>query len=85
MSGRGGNLLAGSIALAGGALGWALTQGPPVPERSPVSVLPPAVRVVDVMGEGKSNPVISMYAAGIAVMFLLFGATGGGGALTMDA
>lgn len=39
------------------------------------------VRVVDVMGEGKTNPVVSMYAAGIAVMFLLFGATGGGGAL----
>jgi ABC-2 type transport system permease protein len=40
-----------------------------------------AVRIVDVMGEGKSNPVVSMYAAGIAVMFLLFGATTGGGAL----
>ncbi|MEE2934431.1 MAG: ABC transporter permease [Planctomycetota bacterium] len=39
------------------------------------------VQVVDVIGEGKSNPVVSMYAAGIAVMFLLFGATGGGGAL----
>ncbi|QDT03619.1 ABC-2 family transporter protein [Rubripirellula lacrimiformis] len=37
------------------------------------------VQVVDVIGEGKSNPVVSMYAAGIAVMFLLFGATGGGG------
>ena len=41
----------------------------------------PDVRVVDVIGEGKANPVVSMYAAGIAVMFLLFGATGGGGAL----
>ncbi len=39
------------------------------------------IQMVDVMGEGKSNPVISMYAAGIAVMFLLFGATGAGGAL----
>ncbi|TWT51272.1 ABC-2 family transporter protein [Rubripirellula amarantea] len=38
------------------------------------------VRVVDVIGEGKANPVVSMYAAGIAVMFLLFGASGGGGA-----
>lgn len=37
------------------------------------------VQVIDVIGEGKSNPVVSMYAAGIAVMFLLFGATGGGG------
>ncbi len=42
---------------------------------------PSAVSVVDVIGEGKSNPVVSMYAAGIAVMFLLFGASGGGGAL----
>ncbi|MEM9825916.1 MAG: ABC transporter permease [Planctomycetota bacterium] len=39
------------------------------------------VNIVDVLGEGKSSPVISMYAAGIAVMFLLFGASGGGGAL----
>ena len=40
-----------------------------------------SVQIVDVLGEGKANPVVSMYAAGIAVMFLLFGATGGGGAL----
>lgn len=39
------------------------------------------VEIVDVIGEGKANPVISMYAAGIAVMFLLFGASGGGGVL----
>ena len=39
------------------------------------------VQIVDVIGEGKANPVVSMYAAGIAVMFLLFGATGGGGVL----
>lgn len=43
--------------------------------------VPPTVRIVDVLGGGKRNPVVSMYAAGIAVMFLLFGATGGGGAL----
>ena len=42
---------------------------------------PEPIAVIDVLGEGKSNPVVSMYAAGIAVMFLLFGATGGGGAL----
>ncbi len=40
-----------------------------------------AVVVTDVLGENKSNPVVTMYAAGIAVMFLLFGASGGGGAL----
>lgn len=39
------------------------------------------VTLTDVMGQDKANPVVSMYAAGIAVMFLLFGATGGGGAL----
>ena len=39
------------------------------------------VQIVDVIGEDKANPVVSMYAAGIAVMFLLFGATGGGGVL----
>ena len=43
--------------------------------------LQPKVDIIDVMGEGKANPVVSMYASGIAVMFLLFGATGGGGAL----
>ncbi|WP_047812683.1 ABC transporter permease [Rhodopirellula islandica] len=42
---------------------------------------PPEVTVVNVMGEDKTNPVISVYAAGIAVMFLLFGATSGGGVL----
>ncbi len=41
----------------------------------------PSVKIIDLIGEGKSNPVVSMYAAGIAVMFLLFGASGGGGAL----
>ncbi len=50
-------------------------------ERSRPLPSPPSVQIVDVIGEGKANPVVSMYAAGIAVMFLLFGATGGGGAL----
>lgn len=51
------------------------------PEQTPTA-RPEAemVHCVDVIGEGKTNPKISMYAAGIAVMFLLFGATGGGGA-----
>lgn len=39
------------------------------------------VRIVDVLSGEKTNPVVSMYAAGIAVMFLLFGATGSGGSL----
>jgi ABC-2 type transport system permease protein len=41
----------------------------------------PEVEIVDVLSADKANPVVSMYAAGIAVMFLLFGATTGGGAL----
>ncbi len=41
----------------------------------------PLVHVVDVLAADKANPVISMYAAGIAVMFLLFGASSGGGSL----
>jgi ABC-2 type transport system permease protein len=40
-----------------------------------------SIHVIDILGENKSSPVISMYAAGIAVMFLLFGAVGGGGVL----
>jgi ABC-type multidrug transport system permease subunit len=39
------------------------------------------VKVVDVLGEKKANPIISFYAAGIAVMFLLFSASGAGGTL----
>ncbi|MCC6510199.1 MAG: ABC transporter permease [Pirellulaceae bacterium] len=41
----------------------------------------PTIEVVDVLGRGKTNPVIAMYAAGIAVMFLLFSATTGSGSL----
>jgi ABC-2 type transport system permease protein len=41
----------------------------------------PEVEVVDVLGNGKANPIVAMYAAGIAVMFLLFSATAGSGAL----
>jgi ABC-2 type transport system permease protein len=39
------------------------------------------VRVVDVLGESKKNPIVAFYAAGIAVMFLLFSASGAGGVL----
>lgn len=39
------------------------------------------VRVVDVLGEKKSSPLIALTAAGIAVMFLLFSASGAGGTL----
>jgi ABC-2 type transport system permease protein len=42
---------------------------------------PVTVDVVDLFAVGKANPVVSMYAAGIAVMFLLFGAVGNAGSL----
>lgn len=48
----------------------------------PASLLSAApVEVVDVLGGSKSNPLIAMSAAGIAVMFLLFSAAGSGGSL----
>jgi ABC-2 type transport system permease protein len=42
---------------------------------------PVGIDVVDLLAAGKASPVVSMYAAGIAVMFLLFGAVGGAGSL----
>lgn len=39
------------------------------------------VRSVDVLREGKNKGIIAFYAAGIAVMFLLFACSGAGGAL----
>ncbi len=37
--------------------------------------------MVDLLAGDKANPIVSMYAAGIAVMFLLFSTTGHGGSL----
>jgi ABC-2 type transport system permease protein len=42
---------------------------------------PLGIDVVDLFAADKANPVVSMYAAGIAVMFLLFGAVGNSGTL----
>ena len=42
---------------------------------------PPPIALIDVLGARKSNPIIAMYAAGIAVMFLLFSATTASGSL----
>ena len=41
----------------------------------------PTIATVDIIGGKKTNPVIAMYAAGIAVMFLLFSATTASGSL----
>ena len=67
-----------------GAHGAAPTAGEPeTTGEAPQTHIPvsPTIQVVDLIGEGKTNPVVSMYAAGIAVMFVLFGASGAGGAL----
>ncbi|MFK7821928.1 MAG: ABC transporter permease [Planctomycetaceae bacterium] len=50
----------------------AISQGDPVGD---------AIVVEDVMASGKVNPRISMYAAGIAVLFILFSATSAGATL----
>ena len=39
------------------------------------------VSVTDVVGDSKKNPIIAFYGAGVGVMFLLFTASGAGGAL----
>jgi ABC-2 type transport system permease protein len=51
---------------------------PAVPSNIPQ---PLNVEVVDIIGGKKANPVVAMYAAGIAVMFLLFSATTASGSL----
>ena len=44
-----------------------------------------SVRTRDIVGEAKKNPTVTFYAAGLGVMFLLFSATGAGGALIEEA
>lgn len=43
--------------------------------------LPIEIETHDLLGEGKKNPLVAFYAAGLGVMFLLFTAAGAGGAL----
>lgn len=59
------------------------TRGPPKLARPTASPLDELVTIetADVFADTKHNPKIAMYAAGIAVMFLLFSATGAGGSL----
>lgn len=51
------------------------------PAKSPIAFTLPEVKTIDLVGGQKKNPIIAMYASGIAVMFLLFSVVGGGGAL----
>ncbi len=64
---------AGDVTVAGGAGG---------PESSDDSVMMP-IRVESraVLGERRESPMIAFYAAGIAVMFIMFSAAGAGGVL----
>jgi ABC-2 type transport system permease protein len=55
---------------------------PGAPARRPMSErLPARTEVIEVVGDTRDNGMIAFYAAGIAVMFLLFSATGAAGAL----
>jgi len=58
-------------------------QNPSSANRANVSLVPMKIR--DVVGENKKNPMVSFYAAGIGVMFLLFTASGAGGAILDEA
>lgn len=53
-----------------------------LPEASSASY---PIEIEDALGEQKDNPRISMYAAGIAVMFLLFSSAGAAGTLLEEA
>lgn len=68
-----------------------ITRLPPTrneadPSDAPLAAAAPTMDTVsfpttDIYAAGKHNPKVAMYAAGIAVMFLLFSATGAGGSL----
>jgi ABC-2 type transport system permease protein len=60
--------------------GRTVPTSPAIAMRLP-EITVPEITVVDVLGGKKTNPVISMYAAGIAVMFVLFSATTASGSL----
>jgi ABC-2 type transport system permease protein len=64
-----------SLSDSAGASGGAAGGG------GPLSQGKVPVRIVDVLGERKSSWLIALTAAGIAVMFLLFSASGAGGTL----
>ncbi|NND96469.1 MAG: ABC transporter permease, partial [Pirellulaceae bacterium] len=56
-------------------------KGPSGVEPAIADSIPDMITICDVLASEKANPRISMYAAGIAVMFLLFSASGAGGTL----
>lgn len=79
-----------NISLSGGSekRGSSGDSSPVIPSGSPSGAVDSGstfslapIQVVNILGDGKSNPIVSMYAAGIAVMFLLFNATSVSGVL----
>ncbi len=65
------------------AVAWASSSdsGSYPTELRSIKIQPPSIEIIDVLGQKKSNPIIAMYASGIAVMFLLFSATTASGSL----
>jgi ABC-2 type transport system permease protein len=59
--------------------------GQPAALRAASASGPVAVKTRDIVGEAKKNPTVTFYAAGLGVMFLLFSASGAGGALIEEA
>jgi ABC-2 type transport system permease protein len=56
--------------------------GQPPAEDAAFGMIP--VKVVDLLGETKKNPVVAFYAAATAVMFLLFSCANGGGGRLLE-
>ncbi len=69
-----------AVVLRGGPAAVAAAQGAPGSAAEPMSLV--ATHVVDLLGDPKRRGrMVSFYAAGIGVMFLLFSCAGAGGAL----
>jgi ABC-2 type transport system permease protein len=68
-----------------GAIDRARESGAAAPAAGRANTGLVAVETRDVVGGKKKNPTVTFYAAGLGVMFLLFSATGAGGALIEEA
>ncbi|MFN7942292.1 MAG: ABC transporter permease [Thermoanaerobaculia bacterium] len=73
--------LAGLVEMIGRAPGAGSTTSAGVGAAHLDAGMPLAVETRDLLGAGKKNPIVAFYAAALGVMFLLFTASGAGGAL----
>jgi ABC-2 type transport system permease protein len=71
----------GSSVVSADGSGFTATYPQPANAVAYGTLIPPTIALVDTIGAKKSNPMIAMYAAGIAVMFVLFSAATAGGTL----